>query len=106
MKKLVLLAYFCCCSVAHATSSSRDDSLDNFSDPSALDYTDYVQALQDLKDEGRYIPPNVVASLPSLGQDSDDEIAQAVDRPSKQHIRHSRRSGWGNVFAKTGLAAS
>ena len=62
-----------------------DDSLDNFSDQSGLDYTDYVQALQvrkpiaasfdeiilvqDLKDEGRYIPPNVVASLPSLGQD-------------------------------------
>lgn len=25
---------------------------------------------QDLKDQGRYIPPNVIASLPSLGKDS------------------------------------
>ena len=25
---------------------------------------------QDLKDQGRYIPPNVIASVPSLGKDS------------------------------------
>ena len=40
--------------------------------------------VQDLKDEGRYIPPNVVASLPSLGRDSGRPVQSNIDKPIQQ----------------------
>ena len=40
---------------------------------------DEIILVQDLKDEGRYIPPNVVASLPSLGQDPGRPVQSNID---------------------------
>ena len=42
---------------------------------------DEIILVQDLKDEGRYIPPNVVASLPSLGQDPGRPVQSNKDWP-------------------------